>query len=528
MYIIPGKTQFFFLRTGASSAQAILTDSTQTETSFTGRRLGDGIEFKVPGDALIAEYLPATIKFKVKGETVMETVLEPEPSDNPGGEPVSDEHIINVVYPILIEVLGNMEQQLDIVRNDITTVRNSTEDLGAQLSAKSPLSYSPNRAKINGPVYPELSAVTIGAAVDTTTYNQAYNLQTYANAASAPVEFSDALLGNVAGYSVGVASSGNTVRTIRFILDGDRFAFYTGFALGLGAMIYADGQPLSLNPYALANANQFNTVVFTSAKPRLVEIRTAAPLLGLYTSKPYSMSRPAQAPGPRMLVMGDSFVQGVGSSLTINSIYHNIAPYIGINQVWVDGVGGTGYGVTSAANGTDGNNSYLDRLGPRTTPGTDVQWDIETIKPDIFVVHGGGINDLYKGRSVEQTINQANNLFSQAREKLPDAKLVFVEGFAPPGFTPATYNPNFIAIREGVQSNLTSTGVYYIDVATTSPWINGAGRVGATTGVGNSDIYIGADAAHPTDAGHAYLRTRLAERLRTVINDDGSRLNQLV
>jgi phospholipase/lecithinase/hemolysin len=50
-------------------------------------------------------------------------------------------------------------------------------------------------------------------------------------------------------------------------------------------------------------------------------------------------------------------------------------------------------------------------------------------------------------------------------------------------------------------------------VATHSPWITGTGRVGATTGTGNADTYIGSDATHPTDAGHAYLARRVVAAL---------------
>ena len=41
-------------------------------------------------------------------------------------------------------------------------------------------------------------------------------------------------------------------------------------------------------------------------------------------------------------------------------------------------------------------------------------------------------------------------------------------------------------------------------------WIAGTGRVGATTGDGNADIYVVADGVHPSVAGAAYLGTRLA------------------
>lgn len=44
-------------------------------------------------------------------------------------------------------------------------------------------------------------------------------------------------------------------------------------------------------------------------------------------------------------------------------------------------------------------------------------------------------------------------------------------------------------------------------------WITGNGKVGATTGNGNADIYISSDGTHPSNAGHEYLAWRLAGHL---------------
>ena len=40
--------------------------------------------------------------------------------------------------------------------------------------------------------------------------------------------------------------------------------------------------------------------------------------------------------------------------------------------------------------------------------------------------------------------------------------------------------------------------------------ITGTGKVGATTGVGNADLYISADGTHPTNAGHLAIASALA------------------
>jgi hypothetical protein len=44
--------------------------------------------------------------------------------------------------------------------------------------------------------------------------------------------------------------------------------------------------------------------------------------------------------------------------------------------------------------------------------------------------------------------------------------------------------------------------------------MEGTGNTGSPTGDGNSDIYIGSDNTHWTDAGIAYMATRLAPELK--------------
>jgi hypothetical protein len=49
------------------------------------------------------------------------------------------------------------------------------------------------------------------------------------------------------------------------------------------------------------------------------------------------------------------------------------------------------------------------------------------------------------------------------------------------------------------------------------PWYSGTGKVGATTGAGNSDIYVDTDGAHDSLAGSDYKALRSAAAIRTAI-----------
>jgi lysophospholipase L1-like esterase len=53
--------------------------------------------------------------------------------------------------------------------------------------------------------------------------------------------------------------------------------------------------------------------------------------------------------------------------------------------------------------------------------------------------------------------------------------------------------------------------------ATPEAWVTGTGKVGATTGTGNSDIVTGSDGTHPSDYGHKYIGIRTAEAIREAL-----------
>lgn len=180
---------------------------------------------------------------------------------------------------------------------------------------------------------------------------------------------------------------------------------------------------------------------------------------------------------------------------------------LGVSNIVTDGIGGTGY---IAGGGTNLPYGHSSRIA----------W-LTSANPDVVIVHGGGANDLNSGQTVNQTITGAISYLQTVRSNLPKARIIFVEGFAPPGFTPATYNPNYIAVRQGVQAGVGISNIYYLDIATTRPPLNGSGYVTAANGTGNSDIYVGSDAVHLTIKGNEYVRNILAPKIRRVLADDG-------
>lgn len=378
----------------------------------------------------------------------------------------------------------------------------------------------------------DLPTVSLGQAGDAVTYNRAY---TPAGAGVAGIPQVVEAFGKMTiltnNWSAKTSNNGiATVSTYRFMCDGDKISLFT-YAGGFAIDLYVNGKPYAGNhilPVATTGFAPygFQNFVFPSAKPRLIELRMIGGMAGLYTQKPYRIWKPPADSRPKIAVVGDSFVAptvmsdtaagGAGNALYLRGIYQRLPMLLGLPHLVTDGIGGTGY-VAGAA----GNRPY--------THAERVQW-AQDVNPDVFIVHGGGANDLYNDHPLSTINATINTYFRTLREKLPFAKLVFVEGFAPPlnGFN--ENNPDYITIRQTAQAALADVGVYYIDVATTEPWITGQpnGWVTANAGDGNSNVYIGSDAVHLSVKGNTYLRHRLASKLLKILADDGTLLNQLI
>lgn len=377
----------------------------------------------------------------------------------------------------------------------------------------------------------DLPTISLGVAADSA-FNQSY---LPGNAAPRRTEDVVAAFGKMSvvsnNWSAKTSNNGvATVTTYRFMMDGPELCIFT-YANGFAIDLYVNGKPYAGN-HILPEATTgfapygFQKFVFPSAKPRLVELRMIGDLAGIYTKTPYRIWKPPVDPRPRLAVVGDSFVAptvmqdaaagGAPNAAWLRGVYQRMPMLLGLPHLVTDGIGGTGYVAGAASNRPY---THVDR----------VQW-AQDVNPDVFIVHGGGANDLYNDHPLSTINATIQTYFRTLREKLPFAKLVFVEGFAPPLAGFSENNPDYITIRQTAQAALTDVGVYYIDVATTDPWISGQpnGYVTAVSGTGNSNIYIGSDAVHLTVAGNTYLRHRLAQKLLKILADDGTLLNQLI
>lgn len=376
--------------------------------------------------------------------------------------------------------------------------------------------------------------VTTGVAGDAA-FNQAYQITGNVLPAVWPVEvFGPATIVNnlqsVKTSNTAIA----TVSTYRTILDGPEFSWFTYADPNFTWDLYIDGRPYASNPITPLSSTGFapygfQKLVFGSAKEsgRLLELRGIGGLNSVFTKKPYTLRKPPPPRNPKIAVVGDSYVaptvmqDAANAQVTADSflsgIYQRMGQELGQLSLVTDGIGGTGVLAPGGGN------------RPYTHP-ERIAW-LQATNPDVIVVHGGGANDIFTGNTDAAIIAAFISYFVTLKTNHPNAKLVFVEGFAPPGFTPATYNPRYIAIREGVQAGLAAAGVdaYFIPVASLNPpAIHGTGFLGSPNASGNSDIYVGLDGIHLSRGGNRHARGIIARPLRRILADNGPLVGQLV
>jgi lysophospholipase L1-like esterase len=202
------------------------------------------------------------------------------------------------------------------------------------------------------------------------------------------------------------------------------------------------------------------------------------------------LRRPRLTLGPRTIVLGDSFVVGVGTTIPFKGLSQSAGWALGLGDVWASGFGGTGY-LSRGRRGTGAN--YLDRL----------KHDVVRWRPENVIVTGGG-ND-FAQFSADEVRTAAEEFFRQLRAMLPEAHIIAVAPFR------HSTRRSIEALRQAAET----ARVPFIDP---SGWITGTGNSGEPHGDGNADRYIGPASTnyHPTQEGYEYLGHELAEAIQAL------------
>ena len=188
---------------------------------------------------------------------------------------------------------------------------------------------------------------------------------------------------------------------------------------------------------------------------------------------------PIADPGPRIVVLGDSFTEGTGAIDYANGFAKLTGRFLGSTDTWASGEGGTGYETTLA--------NRLNLEGR-------IQADGVATNGQIYIV-AMGLNDSASSTTLQTSVL---NTISQLVAGAPNAR-IFVLGPWNPQAGLAYPKAQVEAVIESVTAQF--PGVTYLD-ASTIPF---------------SKI----DATHPDQAGHQVLAEWLTEQIRAAMDVDG-------
>jgi lysophospholipase L1-like esterase len=264
-----------------------------------------------------------------------------------------------------------------------------------------------------------------------------------------------------------------------------------GQAANRGFKLWIDGQPATATTQAgpgASGSTHLLRVTFSGRAVRHVRIRTNAGITGLKigpTDTVWASTRPLYA--KRAYFLGDSFTSGAGSTYQQDGYVYVLSDMLGWEPL-SGGELGTGYGTNGGGSG--GRDTFANRAL------TDLS--ALSVKPDVIVVYGG-TNDSNTGLSAAAATTYAN--LATSCPGVP----VYVFGVQyPSGATDATRDTKDATIQAAA---LAASNVKAF--TSVKSWFTGTGRVGATTGSGNSDVYTSSDGLHPAPLGHEAIGRRM-------------------
>lgn len=335
-------------------------------------------------------------------------------------------------------------------------------------------------------------------------------------------------------------------------------------------LLKVDDEYVSLTPQTIANDGNvyYWYFDFGARKVRRIDFiaGTSFSFGGVFTEANDTIT-PAPVRGPRVIVVGDSFTEGTGSNSGVNGYVMAFADAMGWDDVWPSGVGSTGYVAATAPKVnyrsrltadvtayapdivlfTGGYNDYSSTPAQITTEAGLLFGQARSELPDALLVCvspywnagaapieaqtwakrdalkaaivavGGLFVDLLEQPLPTGTTPSTSTLASAVAAGATSLSLVdpvavgatykwsdgtrfrakAISGAGP--YTVTTDGP--LAAAHGSGSSLTQVGDCF--------W-TGTGKVGATTGYGNCDLYVGSDGIHPIAAGHLALGAALA------------------
>lgn len=226
---------------------------------------------------------------------------------------------------------------------------------------------------------------------------------------------------------------------------------------------------------------------------------TATGFYGVYvgpTSSVWSYETPRDI---KVAFVGDSIEAQTGATTPNGGYAIKVGKALGWSNVFQVAMGGTGFVATGSHNSTFGDSFRVA--------------DVVAINPDVIFI-GGSTNDSGTASATLRAAILAT--FRAYRTALPYVPIVVHSvwgGSSGPGAP-------YLAVEADTAAAFATwadSNSYFFPISNDpdGAWVFGTGKVGATNGSGNSDVYVSNDGVHPSPDGHDYYARRVAHAFRT-------------
>lgn len=352
---------------------------------------------------------------------------------------------------------------------------------------------------------PQSGATAISGGVDVASYGSGVVNPLFRYAGGTIAQAGGSFPDDTAVRATGLDSTfGGLTFATEFAYTGASFEFLSKFRVtGSRYRVWVDGVIASTvnGPAGSPDGAIYRYLVtLPDARARTIRLDFSADnyFSGVARASTASVSYPtSHVKGPRCIVFGDSFIEGTGATDPYNAIPARIGLHTGWIDTWASGSGGTGYLATP-----------VSPAGRKTFRGRSAT-DLVATAPDIVVLCGGYNDSASTGAAVG---TEAGLLFDALATGIPAAEVIIV---GPWGRTVAQATTGDLQRRDAIQAQAVSHGFYFVDPVGEG-WITGTGNSSSPAGDGNADVYIGSDNAHPTDAGHAWIASRIVGHMRAL------------
>jgi hypothetical protein len=305
-------------------------------------------------------------------------------------------------------------------------------------------------------------------------------------------------VGNIGTNMAGVNSR------VSFVVNSSKFAVHV-LNSSVPYRFIVDGQFLSLTGTLQNTGNGYIELDYTAdgRKTRHVtlDMQLGQGFVGVNMSATDTVYKPTVSDGFRLGVFGDSFTEASSATHRGDGCYRVMGDFLGINDVWSSGLGGTGY----VANNT----SPL-----RYTLGQRLVYDCYpyTFDACMFAM---GINDVALNQTTVRTA--IDSALSTFRTTFPTTPLFVVGNIGRAG--PSAGELTQEATISAAVTAFNDPDVFFIPVSNTgeAAYLSGTGSAATPSGTGTCDWALDVNNGHLNTTGNAYIGRRLATSVLTAI-----------